>query len=103
MDKPFTVRSAEGEELMALADRLGRVLTVFQNRRWDGDFLHRAGPAGGGAWAGSPASNRASSAGRPTVSKAWKAAATVDDGGGVLFDLGTHLMDQALQLFGPPR
>ena len=37
----------------------------------------------------------------PEVAKAWKAAATADDGGGVLFDLGTHLLDQALQLFGP--
>ena len=39
VDKPFTVRSAEGEELIRLAERLGRVLTVFQNRRWDGDYL----------------------------------------------------------------
>ena len=39
VDKPFAVRSAEGQELIALAARLGRVLTVFQNRRWDGDFL----------------------------------------------------------------
>ena len=39
VDKPFAVRSAEGQELIELAARLGRVLTVFQNRRWDGDFL----------------------------------------------------------------
>ncbi len=39
VDKPFTVRSAEGRELIQLAARLGRVLTVFQNRRWDGDYL----------------------------------------------------------------
>lgn len=38
VDKPFAVRSAEGRELADLAVRLGRVLTVFQNRRWDGDF-----------------------------------------------------------------
>jgi predicted dehydrogenase len=37
----------------------------------------------------------------PEVSKAWKADATAADGGGVLFDLGTHLLDQALELFGP--
>ena len=46
VDKPFTVRSAEGEELIRLAERLGRVLTVFQNRRWDGDYLTVRGPAG---------------------------------------------------------
>ncbi len=39
VDKPFAVSSAEGQELIDLAARLGRVLTVFQNRRWDGDFL----------------------------------------------------------------
>ncbi len=39
VDKPFTVRSAEGEELIQLAAKLGRVLTVYQNRRWDGDSL----------------------------------------------------------------
>ena len=37
----------------------------------------------------------------PDVAKAWKASATADDGGGVLFDLGTHLLDQSVQLFGP--
>ena len=37
----------------------------------------------------------------PEIAKAWKAEATAADGGGVLFDLGTHLLDQALQLFGP--
>src|SRR6478735_503572 len=39
VDKPFAVTSAQGLELIALAERLGRVLTVFQNRRWDGDYL----------------------------------------------------------------
>src|SRR5688500_17632345 len=38
VDKPFTVTSAEGRELVEKADRLGVPLTVFQNRRWDGDF-----------------------------------------------------------------
>ena len=46
VDKPFTVHSAEGQELIELAARLGRVLTVFQNRRWDGDFLTVKGLAG---------------------------------------------------------
>ncbi len=101
VDKPFTVRSTEGEELIALAARLGRVLTVFQNRRWDGDFrtvqaLLAAGSLGTVSRFESRFERWA-----PTVAKAWKAAATVDDGGGTLFDLGTHLLDQALQLFGP--
>ncbi len=49
VDKPFAVTSAEGQELIGLAERLGRVLTVFQNRRWDGDFLTVKGLLEGGA------------------------------------------------------
>ncbi len=101
VDKPFTVRSAEGEELIALAAGLGRVLTVFQNRRWDGDFLTVQALLGSGALGTVSRFESRYERWAPTVTKAWKAAATVDDGGGVLFDLGTHLLDQALLLFGP--
>lgn len=101
VDKPFAVRSTEGEELIALAERLGRVLTVFQNRRWDGDFLTvrklLAGEALGSVTRFESSFERWS----PDISKAWKAQAAAADGGGVLFDLGTHLIDQALLLFGP--
>jgi predicted dehydrogenase len=101
VDKPFAVSSAEGRELIALAERLGRVLTVFQNRRWDGDFLTvrklLAVEALGAVTRFESSFERWS----PEISKAWKASATAADGGGVLFDLGTHLIDQALLLFGP--
>jgi predicted dehydrogenase len=101
VDKPFAVSSAQGRELIALAQRLGRVLTVFHNRRWDGDFLTvrklLAGKALGNVARFESSFERWS----PAISKAWKATATAADGGGVLFDLGTHLIDQALQLFGP--
>jgi predicted dehydrogenase len=101
VDKPFAVSSAQGQELIALAEKLGRVLTVFQNRRWDGDFLTvrklLAGEALGSVTRFASSFERWS----PDISKAWKADATAADGGGVLFDLGTHLIDQALLLFGP--
>ncbi|MGM9471954.1 Gfo/Idh/MocA family protein [Pseudarthrobacter sp. YS3] len=101
VDKPFAVSSAQGQELIALAEKLGRVLTVFQNRRWDGDFLTvrklLAGEALGSVTRFESSFERWS----PDISKAWKADATAADGGGVLFDLGTHLIDQALLLFGP--
>ena len=101
VDKPFAVRSAEGQELIDLAARLGRVLTVFQNRRWDGDFLTVRGLLESGALGTVTRFESRFERWAPEVPKAWKAAATADDGGGVLFDLGTHLLDQAVQLFGP--
>lgn len=101
VDKPFAVSSAEGQELITLAEQLGRVLAVFHNRRWDGDFLTvrrlLAGEALGTVTRFESSFERWS----PEISKAWKASATASDGGGVLFDLGTHLIDQVLQLFGP--
>lgn len=101
VDKPFAVTSAQGEELIALAGQLGRVLTVFHNRRWDGDFLTLqkllAAQALGRVTRFESRFERWS----PAIAKAWKARATAADGGGVLFDLGSHLIDQALQLFGP--
>ena len=101
VDKPFAVTSGQGQELIALAERLGRVLTVFQNRRWDGDYLTVKALLDGGVLGEVTRFESRFERWSPEVSKAWKAEATAADGGGVLFDLGTHLLDQALQLFGP--
>jgi predicted dehydrogenase len=101
VDKPFAVTSAQGLELIALAERLGRVLTVFQNRRWDGDYLTVTALLEGGVLGEVTRFESRFERWSPEVSKAWKAEATAADGGGVLFDLGSHLLDQALQLFGP--
>ncbi len=101
VDKPFAVKSAEGQELIDLAARLGRVLTVFQNRRWDGDFLTVNALLGSETLGAVTRFESRFERWSPDVPKAWKAAATAEQGGGVLFDLGTHLMDQAVQLFGP--
>lgn len=101
VDKPFAVTSAQGQELIGLAERLGRVLTVFQNRRWDGDFLTVKALLEGGSLGQVMRFESRFERWSPEVSKAWKAEATAADGGGVLFDLGTHLLDQALLLFGP--
>lgn len=100
VDKPFTVTSAQGRALVEKADRLGVPLTVFQNRRWDGDFatVRRllAQDALGTVW-------RFESRfewWKPDRGASWKTETPVDAGGGILYDLGTHVIDQALRLFG---
>jgi scyllo-inositol 2-dehydrogenase (NADP+) len=102
VDKPFTNTFHEAQELDQLARTEGRVLSVFQNRRWDGDFLtvrklHGSGVLGRLALFESHY-DRYRLARRPGQ---WRE----DDGpgSGVLFDLGPHLVDQALALFGMPE
>lgn len=102
VDKPFATSSREAAELVRLAKEQKRLLTVYHNRRWDGDFLtvrklvaenalgriveyearydrYRLTPKPNG-WAETPA-----------------------PGSGLMFDLAPHLIDQALQLFGEPH
>ena len=98
IDKPMTVTVGEAEELIALAAQCGCLLTVFHNRRWDGDYLTvrnilpRLGEISlfEGHW------DRF----RPAIRQGWRE--VPDEGAGLLSDLGPHLIDQALQLFGMP-
>lgn len=101
VDKPFTVTSAEGRALIARADQLGRRLTVFQNRRWDGDFLTVQELVSTGRLGVVRRFESRFEWYKPQVRATWKAEAGVQQGGGILFDLGTHLIDQAVRLFGP--
>ena len=102
VEKPFTVTSEDGAGLIKIAEQSGRILSVYQNRRYVGDFLtirkildagvlgqvhefeahydrYRPGPRPG-AWREEP-----------------------QPGSGILFDLGPHVIDQALCLFGLPH
>jgi scyllo-inositol 2-dehydrogenase (NADP+) len=101
VDKPLCVTAADGEALVAHAHRAGRLLTVFHNRRWDGDFLTVRGLLAGGALGEVRRFESRFEWWKPEESKAWKAGARPGDGGGMLYDLGPHLIDQAVQLFGP--
>src|SRR4029453_11874124 len=100
-NKPFTPPPAPADELIALAAAEGRLLSVFHNRRWDGDFLtvRRCLEAGlVGAAAGFVSRyDRV----RPVPKGGWKEEAV--PGSGILYDLGPHLIDQALVLFGLPE
>ncbi|MGA7205140.1 MAG: Gfo/Idh/MocA family oxidoreductase [Specibacter sp.] len=101
VDKPFTVTSAEGDALIALARDLGLVLTAYQNRRWDGEFLTLKKLLADGSLGAVRRFESRLERWQQSIKKEWKAQATPADGGGILNDLGTHLIDQALQLFGP--
>ena len=100
VDKPFTVTLPEAEDLLAVARAQGRVVTVFQNRRWDADFLALRAVLDAGTLGRVVHFESHFDRYRPEVPQRWR-----DDdlpGSGLWFDLGPHLLDQALQLFGCP-
>ena len=101
VDKPFAVTADEGRALIAKAERLGRRITVFQNRRWDGDFLTLRELVAEGALGDVRRFESRFEWWQPEPAASWKTEAAAAEGGGILYDLGTHLIDQAMQLFGP--
>jgi scyllo-inositol 2-dehydrogenase (NADP+) len=104
IDKPLAATAADGRALASAAAEHGVLLSVFQNRRWDGDFLtvrrllerdvlgpiHRF-ESRYERWRPQPKAG------------AWRERGAPEEAGGLLFDLGSHLADQAMQLFGRPR
>jgi scyllo-inositol 2-dehydrogenase (NADP+) len=100
IDKPFTVTLAEADGLIALAREKRRVLTVFHNRRWDGDFLTVRKLLASGRLGEVMRYEAHWDRFRPAIRPGWKE--EEGPGTGVLGDLGPHLIDQALLLFGPP-
>jgi predicted dehydrogenase len=101
VDKPLAVDAAQGQELLDRARARGLLLTVFHNRRWDGDLLtaRRLLEEGalGRVWRFESRFERW----RPTPKPGWRETGGPEDAGGMLIDLGSHLVDQALHLFGP--
>ena len=101
IDKPMAASVSDAEQLIATSKRTGKLLTVFQNRRWDNDFLTvrqliRADLLGSITRFESRY-ERYSTVPRPN---AWRELAATEEAGGLLYDLGSHLIDQALVLFG---
>ncbi|MFH9858485.1 Gfo/Idh/MocA family oxidoreductase [Streptomyces sp. NPDC017202] len=101
VDKPVAGTAAEARELAGLAERRGLFLSVFQNRRWDNDFLTLrsllAEGALGDVWRFESRFERW----RPQPKGGWRESGDPAEIGGLLYDLGSHVVDQALVLFGP--
>jgi len=101
VDKPFATTAAHGQELIARASDGGVRLTVFQNRRWDADFLTLQKLVREGALGEVRTFESRFEWWRPEGFGNWRDTASLAEGGGILHDLGAHLIDQAIQLFGP--
>ncbi|MFI0164025.1 Gfo/Idh/MocA family oxidoreductase [Streptomyces sp. NPDC017095] len=101
VDKPVAGTAAEARQLATLAEERGLLLSVFQNRRWDNDFLTLrkllADGALGDAWRFESRFERW----RPKPKGGWRESGDPAEIGGLLYDLGSHVVDQALVLFGP--
>lgn len=101
VDKPMTLTVKEADALIDVALKARRILTVYQNRRWDGDFL-TVEKLVASKELGSLALYEARwDRFRPEVQQRWREMG--QHGGGILIDLGPHLMDQTLRLFGWPE
>lgn len=102
VDKPFTVTLDEARSLAALAQQTGRVLSVFHNRRWDADFLTLSALIKDGALGRVTQFESHFDRFRPVPRDRWRERAGVP-GAGLWYDLGPHVIDQALCLFGRPQ
>ncbi len=105
IDKPIAASIASAEELIAASARTGKLLTVFQNRRWDNDFLTIRHLLDADLDLLGPITRFESRFERYRAAPrhgAWRELPGEEEAGGLLFDLGSHLIDQALQLFGRP-
>lgn len=101
IDKPFVPTVLDAKKLIAKAEETGGLLAVFQNRRWDGDFLTvKRLIAEGRLGTVHRFESTFERWGGPNRVR-WQDTTTVDQGAGITYDLGSHLIDQALQLFGP--
>jgi predicted dehydrogenase len=100
VDKPFTLNLAEARELAALARTQQRLLSVYHNRRWDSDFLGLQAVIAGGRLGEVVHFESHFNRYRPIVQVRWRE--QPGPGAGQWYDLGPHLIDQALQLFGLP-
>jgi len=101
VDKPFAPDAQAAAAMIDAARHANTLLTVFHNRRWDGDFLTLQRMVKAGAFGTIRTFESRFEWWRPHGFGNWRDNVTIRQGGGLLLDLGSHLIDQAIQLFGP--
>lgn len=103
VEKPLAASAEDARGLIDAARRRDLLLTVFQNRRWDGDFLTLRRLIDDGELGDVHRMESRFERWRPVPKPGWRQEPAPEEAGGLLFDLGSHLIDQALVLFGPVR
>lgn len=101
VEKPFTLKSEEADRIIATGREKGLMVSVFQNRRWDGDFLTVKKVIADGSLGRLVSFESHFDRFRNTVQESWKEEKRL--GAGTLYNLGSHMIDQVLQLFGMPE
>jgi predicted dehydrogenase len=101
VDKPFAVHAAEGRAVIDEARRRNLMLTVYHNRRWDSEMLTVKRLLAEQAFGDVLRFESRLERWRPQLKGGWREQGTPGLAGGLLYDLGSHLIDQALHLFGP--
>ncbi|MET9414808.1 Gfo/Idh/MocA family oxidoreductase [Streptomyces klenkii] len=101
VDKPLAGTAAEAEALAGLAEERGLLLSAFQNRRWDNDFRTVQQLLADGALGTVLRFESRFERWRPQPKGGWRESGDPAEIGGLLYDLGSHVVDQALALFGP--
>jgi len=100
VEKPFVIDSKEGQQLINLSEKYDKKLSVYQSRRFDGDFLTIKKVFNEGTLGKIHTFYSSYNRYRPLVKVRWREQDI--PGAGILYDLGAHLIDQALDLFGKP-
>lgn len=101
VDKPFAPTSADARRVLQAARYRGVPVTVFQNRRWDSDFRTIRSLLADGALGDVTRFESRFERWVPDVWDNWRELGAPEEAGGLLYDLGAHLVDQAIELFGP--
>lgn len=102
VEKPFVPTSAEATSLIETARAAGKLICVYQNRRWDSDFLTFRKLQKDGTLGRIVEFETHFDRHRAAKPETWKGQLLMDNGGGMIYDLGSHLLDQAYVAFGLP-